>query len=136
MRKLLPVVLFLLAPPLLHAAAAPPETIVSIFRPKKGSEAELLAAMREARAVYEKLNAVTESYVLYRASDEALGSYFIEIFTWRSGDIPDNAPPEIRAAWKKLESLVEKRDGRPGIEFYAVEPLSARSSPPAAGPSR
>lgn len=135
MRKLLPIALFFVAP-LLHAAAAPPETIVSIFRPKKGSEAELLAAMRDARAIYEKLNAVTGSYALYRAGDEAGGSYFIEIFTWRSGDIPDNAPPEIRAAWKKLESLVEKRDGRPGIEFYAVEPLSAESSPPAAVPSK
>ena len=135
MRKaLLVCCLILSVSPLL--AEAPPETIVSIARPKHGREADLLVAIRETRAVYERLHAVTGPWTLYRASDELGGAYFIEIFTWRSGDIPDNAPPEIRAAWTKLESLVEKRNGRPGIEFYAVEPLSGGSSLPAAAPSR
>ncbi len=99
---------------------------MSIYRPKSGKEAELLAAIRETRAVYEKLD----------ASDEADHTYFIQIFSWRSGDIPDHAPAEIKAVGSKLQSLVEKRDGRPGIEFYAVEPVSGESSPPAAAPSR
>lgn len=117
-------------------AAAPPETIVSIMRPKAGRDADLLAAIREARAVYERLDAVTGPYTLYRAGEELGGVYFIEIFTWRSGDIPDHAPPEIKAAWDKLQSLVEKKAGRPGIEIYAVVPVTERSSLPAAGPSR
>ena len=117
-------------------AAAPPETIVSIMRPKAGRDADLLSAIREARGIYERLDAVTGPYTLYRAGDELGGVYFIEIFTWRSGDIPDHAPPEIKAVWDKLQSLVEKRAGRPGIEFYAVAPVTERSSLPAAGPSR
>src|SRR5512135_1087975 len=134
MRKaLILATLLLAAVPVL--AVAPPETIVSIERPKHGKEADLLAAIREAHAVYERLNAVTGPFTLYRGSDEIGGVYFIEIFTWRSADIPDNAPPEIRAAWAKLESLVEKRNGRPGIEFYAVEPLTAESSLRGAAPS-
>jgi hypothetical protein len=135
MRKVLLLLVLSLAAPLVRAAA-PTETIVSIARPKAGKESELLAAVRETRAVYERLQAVTGPYTLYRGSDEAGGAYFIEIFTWRSGDIPDNAPPEIRAMWAKLQSLVEKRNGRPGIEFYAVEPVSEGLSLPAAGPSR
>ena len=132
-RTVLLLVLVLAAP---SYAAAPPETIVSISRPKAGKEAELLAAIRETHAVYERLQAVSGLYTLYRGGDEAGGVYFIEIFTWRSGDIPDNAPPEIRAAWTKLQSLVDNRNGRAGIEFYAVVPLSGESSPRAAAPSR
>ncbi len=131
MRKLL-----LLSAVLLINAAAPPETIVSIYRPKAGKETELLAAIRETRAVYEKLDAVIGPNTLYRASDEADHTSFIQIFTWRSGDIPDHAPAEIKAVWSKLQSLVENRDGRPGIEFYAVAPVSGESSPPAADPSK
>ncbi len=135
MRKALLLLAVVLSAPLLRAEA-PPETIVSIAHPKRGKEADLLAALRETHAVYGKLQAVTGGYTLYRGSDEAGGVTYIEIFTWRSGDIPDNAPPEIRAVWAKLQSLVESRNGRAGIEFYAVEPLSERSSLPAAGPSR
>jgi hypothetical protein len=132
MRKLLVVSCFLLI-----NAAAPPETIVSLYHPKPGKENELLAAIRETRAVYEKLDAVTGPHLLYRATDEMGGpSLFIQVFTWKSGDIPDHAPAEIKAAWSKLQSLVENRDGRPGIDFYAVEPVSGGSSLPAAVPSK
>lgn len=117
-------------------AAAPPETILSIDRPKAGKEAELRAALEEAHAVYERLGAVTGPVAFYRADDEAGGVYFVEIFTWRSADIPDNAPPEIRAVWAKLQSLVENRSGRAGIEFFAITPVSGESSPRAAAPSR
>ena len=96
----------------------------------------MLAAIREAEAVYDKLNALTGPRSLYRAADETGGVAYVEIFTWRSGDIPDNAPPEIQAVWKKLESLAYNRKERRGIEFYAIETLSGGSSPRAAAPSR
>ena len=117
-------------------AEAPPETILSIDRPKAGKESELRAALDEAHLVYERLGAVSGPIAFYRANDETGGIYFVEILTWRSADIPDNAPSEIRLVWTRLQSLVEKRNGRPGIEFYAIEPLSGGSSPRAAAPSK
>jgi hypothetical protein len=48
----------------------------------------------------------------------------IEILRWRDGDAPDSIPekyPQILAIWNRLNALVEKRDGKPGIEIDPVE---------------
>jgi hypothetical protein len=44
----------------------------------------------------------------------------VEVFTWKSPDIPDHAPAEVRAIWQRLEDACEPRDGRPGIDFAEV----------------
>jgi hypothetical protein len=52
-----------------------------------------------------------------RGVDDAGKPYFVEIFTWKDASIPDHAPAEVRAIWKKLEAVCEPRGGRPGIDF-------------------
>ncbi len=115
-------------------AAAPPETIVSIMRPKSGKETELIQALRTHRKTLERLDAVIGPHLLYRGADEADGKpIIVEIFTWKSGDIPDNAPPEIVKGWGTLQALVETRNGRRGIEFYGLEPVTGEAANPAVG---
>ena len=122
MRKLAAVLLCTLT---LSALAAPPETILGIVRPKAGKEAELLEAIHDDHATMERLGLITGPYSLYRGNDEGGSTIFVVMFTWKDGDIPDNAPPEIRKSWQRIHGLVAKRDGCPGGEFWAIEQLSA-----------
>ena len=109
------------------SAAEPPEHIISYLFPKEGSEAALEVAIREDYAVMSKLDVIFPSpRLLLRGKDVKERTYYVMIFTWRSAGIPDNAPPEIRKSWAKMESLVEPRDGRRGIDFDAVEMLDVK----------
>lgn len=62
---------------------------------------------------------VPKPHIVLKGIDESGKSYFVEIFTWRNAGIPDNAPKEVREIWEQLESMCEKRGGRPGIDFSA-----------------
>jgi len=120
MRKLLIVLLFDAATT--AAAAEPPETILSYLYPKQGKEAALEAALRENVAILKKLDVIEPApVVIVRATDAKERTYFVHIFTWRSASIPDDAPAEIKANWKILESLCEPRDGKRGIDFTPVD---------------
>lgn len=62
----------------------------------------------------------------------------IEILAWRDGDAPDSVPgkyPRILAIWNRLNALVEKRGGKPGIEIDPVEIVSD-GSPRSSGADR
>jgi len=66
--------------------------------------------------------------VTLRATGKENTTYFLEILTWRDENIPDSAPPEIRAIWTEMRRLVETRDGRPGLSFteaFIVTPPNA-----------
>jgi hypothetical protein len=72
-------------------------------------------------AIYRRLDLVLEKpHLVVRGTDVGGLPYFVEVFTWRSPEIPDHAPPEVRALWQQLESVCEKRNGRPGIDFTEV----------------
>jgi len=122
MRSLIFVLLCFLT---LSALGETPETILGIARPKPGKEAELLAAIRDDHATMDRLGLITGPYTLYKASDEGGTTVFVVIFTWKSGDIPDNAPPEVRNSWKRMGALIAKQNGCPGSEFWAVEAVPA-----------
>jgi len=101
-----------------------PETVLVSYRPQPGQEAALLQVLREARAALRRLDLVDESpYVLVRAIDPGGAVRFVEIFTWKSEEIPDHAPPEVRAHWDRMQKLVQPRDGHPGIEIQPVQLL-------------
>jgi hypothetical protein len=42
--------------------------------------------------------------------------------------VPDNAPGEILAIWKELNSLVETRGGRPALDIVEVKPIAITSA--------
>jgi hypothetical protein len=97
------------------------ETILSTYRVRPGQEQAFLAAVTRTWAIYRRLDAVLpRPHILVRRADDAGHTIYNELFTWRSGDIPDNAPAEIKAAWKELEALCKKPDGHSGIEGEEV----------------
>jgi len=101
------------------------ETMHSVAHVKRGLEGRYAELSAEAWALYRKLDLVLERpHVVLRGVDAAGLPYFVEIFTWKSADVPDHAPPEVLALWKQLEEACEKRDGRPGIDFSEVTAIA------------
>jgi hypothetical protein len=98
------------------------ETMYSIAHVKRGMEAQYAGLSAKSWALYRKLDLVLERpHVVVRGADADGLTYFVEIFTWKSAEIPDHAPPEVRAVWRELEQACEKRNGRPGIDFTEVK---------------
>lgn len=97
------------------------ETILSTYHVRTGQEKAFLAAVTRTWAIYRRLDVVLpRPHTLVSRVDDAGHTLYYELFTWRSGDIPDNAPPEIKAAWKDLEALCKLPDGKSGIEGEEV----------------
>jgi hypothetical protein len=101
------------------------ETIYSIAHVKRGMETQYAELSAKTWAIYRKLDLVLPApHVVVRGVDSQNLPYFVEIFTWKSADIPDHAPAEVRAVWQELENTCEKRGGRPGIDFTEVTALA------------
>ena len=129
MRKLLLILAFATA-----AYADKPETVITTYYPKAGKQDEMLRILRDAWSVYTKMNLVTGAHQLYRAQPEGGKTYFVEIFTWRDENIPDNAPPEVRKVWAEMHANTDK------LEFAEITPIPdhppmARTQPEPSRPS-
>src|SRR4051794_28405369 len=97
---------------------APPETVIVTFRPKDGKEDDVRKLIEKQWETLVRLKLVKpETHQFYRGEPETGGgkAVFVDIFTWLSGDIPDNAPPEIQNIWNQMNEVTEGRDGRPPI---------------------
>lgn len=118
------VIFFLIVTNCLAAAQLPgpgTETIHSVAHVKAGHESEYAELSEKAWALYKRLGFVLDGpHVVLRGTDDKGRTYFVEVFTWRSPDIPDHAPPEVKAIWQQLEAACEVRGGRPGIDFSEV----------------
>jgi hypothetical protein len=98
-----------------------PETVMITLRAKAGAEAELAQVIADHWATATKMNLVNaEPHVTVRTKGAAGKICFVDIFTWRDRDIPDNAPPAITKIWEEMNRLTESRDGRPGIDIAEV----------------
>jgi hypothetical protein len=98
------------------------ETVLSTLRARVGSEDELQKTLSQEWSTLRKLGLVlAEPHVLLKGKDESGKTIFVEVFTWRDHDAPDDAPAEVQAIWKHLESLCEARLGHRGIEFPEFE---------------
>jgi hypothetical protein len=103
------------------------ETIYSIAHVKRGMETQYAELSAKTWAIYRKLDLVLPApHVVVRGVDAQNLPYFVEIFAWKSADIPDHAPAEVRAVWQELENACEKRDGRPGIDFTEVTAVAVK----------
>ena len=101
------------------------ETIYSIAHVKRGLETQYAALSSKSWALYRKLDLVLPApHIVVRGVDSENLPYFVEIFTWKSADIPDHASAEVRAVWQELENACEKRNGRPGIDFAEVTAIA------------
>lgn len=108
---------------------ADPETVHITFRPKAGREAALKRVIADHWATATKLGLVQpEPHVTVEMKDETGRPCFVDIFTWRDRDIPDNAPAAILVIWADMNRLTEARGGRPGLDIKEVTLLPARAS--------
>jgi hypothetical protein len=99
-----------------------PETMMITLRPKAGAEAELKAVIAAHWDTARRLNLVqAEPHVTLELKDEARAIYFVDVFTWRDRDIPDNAPEAILKIWNDMNRLTAPRDGRPGLDIREVK---------------
>ena len=74
---------------------------------RPGQEAQVEAVIKKHWATIKKLDLVTSApHTLYRTD----GGTFIDIFTWKSAAIPDNAPPAVLAIWKEMREASTKLD--------------------------
>ena len=125
----------LLAALLVCAAARPadvPETVLITFRPKPQAEQELADVIARHWQEARRLDMVLATpHLTLRGRDGAGRVVFTEVLTWRDPSVPDAAPPAILEIWKRMNELVEERDGRPGLVLDAVTVLAS-----AAGPTR
>jgi hypothetical protein len=97
------------------------ETVVVNFQVKDGKEGELTRVLSKAWTTYRRLNMVLPKlHLLAHGKDVGGKTFFVEVFTWRDHDQPDNAPAEVKKLWAEMEALCEPRAGREGIEFNEV----------------
>jgi len=93
-----------------------PETVLVTYQVKPAMERELEKALSRAWEIYRNEGLVfVEPHVIVRTRDESGKTRFVEIFTWVSGDIPDHAPPSVKAVWDGMQPLCEPWDGKMGI---------------------
>ena len=98
-----------------------PETVMITFRAKAGAETELAQVIADHWATAKKMGLVHAApHVTVRTKDQGGKPCFVDIFTWRDRDIPDNAPQAIQKIWGDMGRLTETRDGRPGIDIKEV----------------
>jgi hypothetical protein len=131
MRSPIPIVPMLAATAFLavqaFAAPAPggsadPETVLSTYHVKQGKEKAFEDVLDRAWKVYRLLDAVLPApHIVAKSVDEQGRADYREIFTWRSADIPDHAPKEIKDAWAEMRELCEPRGGDGAIAFVELD---------------
>ena len=101
-----------------------PVTVMALFRPKPGREADLMACMRDHLPVLRARGLATDApSTILRAGDGTL----VEIFEWRSADAIDAAhtDPAVGKLWARyaaccdyvtLGDLAESRTMFPSFE--------------------
>ena len=98
-----------------------PETVMVTLHARPGSEQELARVIARHWQTAERMKLVRDTpHLTLRGSEDGSKTYFVEIFTWRDGRIPDSAPSEIREIWNDMNRLVEPRAGHAGLEFVPV----------------
>jgi hypothetical protein len=104
--------------------SAMPETVMVTYHAKAGSEAALANAIARQWAAANRLKLVLKTPHILVRGDEQGKAYFVEIFTWRDANIPDDPPAAIQNIWAEMNQLVESRGARPGIDFAAVSAVA------------
>jgi hypothetical protein len=99
-----------------------PETVMVTLRPKAGAEADVKAVIAAHWETARRLNLVLpEPHMTLEMKDETRALYYVDVFTWRDRDIPDNAPEAILKIWDDMNRLTAPRTGRPGLEIREVK---------------
>jgi len=110
-------------------AGGPPETVHVTYHVRAGKLDEFLAVLRRHYPAGRKLGIVLpEPHLILTGKEDGGKPFAIEVLTWRDGDAPDDVStkyPDVQKIWDGLTALVEKREGKPGIEIEEVQPEPA-----------
>lgn len=103
---------------------AKPQTVMCRYRVKRDHEGEFRKLLEHHWPKLRELGMVTDApSLLFRGLDTNGEPFFVEIFDWKSADLPAKAHehPEVMAIWEPMDALCESRDGLPNMEFPHVE---------------
>ena len=104
-----------------------PETVLVTYHVKDGQQAQMESIIRKQWAALRRLDVVEEQpHLLLRGVEDGGKPVYAEVFAWKTADSADHLPAEIQTLWKLMNSLVESRSGRPGIDIHPMAPLPAQ----------
>lgn len=101
-----------------------PETVICTFRVQPGQEAAFEGLLARHWPTLRKLGLATETPTqLFKGSEEG-GTFYVEIFEWRSREAAGLAhdQPEVMAIWEPMGGLCEGRGGKQAMSFPHVQP--------------
>ena len=103
-----------------------PETVMITLHAKAGAEAALVEVLARHYETARRLALLRDEapHLTLRAPGDHDTVSIIEILTWRDAEIPDHAPHDILAIWQEMNSLVEARGGRPGLDIVEVRDIT------------
>lgn len=97
--------------------AGPPETVMATFRVKPDQLQAFLKMMPEYWKALRDRDLVDAEPHLLMQGEENGKPIVVQVFTWKSEDTPDHAPADVQRYWTLMTTMVEPRDGHPGIDF-------------------
>jgi len=105
-----------------------PEVVICTYRIKKGHDAAFLKQLARHWPTLKRQGLVTgKASTVYRGVDESKNSFFVEIFTWKArGAQNAHKDPAVMQVWEGMGVHMEKRLGRPEMEFPHVEAVRMR----------
>lgn len=117
-------------------AAGPPETVHVTYHVQEGKLDEFLAVLKQHFPACRKDGLVhAEPHLILSGKEDGGKPVVIEVLTWNDGDAPDSVSehyPAVKKIWDGLNSLTEKRGGKPAIEIDEVDLVA----PPSPAPDR
>jgi hypothetical protein len=114
-------------------AQGPPETVHVTYHVQPGKLEEFLGVLKQHYPACRELGLVlVEPHLILTGKEDGGKPVVIEILRWKDGDAPDSVPehhPEIKKIWDRLNALVERRSGKPGIEIDEVAVVGEAARP-------
>jgi hypothetical protein len=115
----------------MSGAGTTPRVAICTYRIKKGKEKQFLNLLQRHWPTLRDLElAENVPSQVFRGTDESGDIFFVEILTWRDGDMPNRAHelPAVMAIWEPMGQCCEARLGRPPMEFPLVRALSIHTN--------
>ena len=102
-----------------------PVSVLVIYRPKEGTEAQFLPILERHWPALDRLGLVTDEPArFWRATGKNGRTSFVEMFSWKDESSSDVAhqTPEVMAIWEPMGAILED------LQILHVEPLEMRAA--------
>jgi hypothetical protein len=104
------------------------EVVICTYRTKNGHEGAFLKQLARHWPTLKRQGLVAgKPSVIYRGVDKAKQAFFVEIFTWKAtGAEKAQEDPAVMQIWNGMGVHMEKRLGRPAMEFPHLRAIRMR----------